>query len=57
MAEVPGWVVWLGVAIGHRLLARELALLGYVVRVAGRDVVGEHWPGHPTILARLLRIA
>lgn len=32
-------------------------VLGYVVRTAGRDVVREHWPGDPTILARVLRIA
>lgn len=32
-------------------------VLGYVVRTAGRDVVREHWPGDPSVLARLFRIA
>ncbi|MEK7861374.1 MAG: DUF1232 domain-containing protein, partial [Chloroflexota bacterium] len=32
-------------------------VLGYVVRVAGREVVREHWPGDPTVLARLVRMA
>ncbi len=32
-------------------------VLGYVSRTVGRDLVREHWPGDPTILARLLRLA
>ena len=32
-------------------------VLALVSRMAGRDVVREHWHGDPTILARLLRLA
>lgn len=32
-------------------------VLWLVSRMAGRDVIAEHWRGDPTILARMLRLA
>lgn len=32
-------------------------VLGIVSRLAGREVIREHWRGDPTILARVLRLA
>lgn len=32
-------------------------ILGLVSRMAGRDVIQDHWRGDPTLLARILRLA